>query len=63
MNERLTYWECRECFGTGRVIVASNAYTCFACDGSGNALVSGAKHRHVQRLAEIDRKARVNGDI
>lgn len=58
-NERLTYWKCPKCFGTGRVIVndhkaVPHAKSCVDCDGSGNALVDGQANEHLRRLSEID---------
>jgi hypothetical protein len=57
MTERITYWRCRHCFGTGMVFepYLKAPITCFRCDGSGNALIDGAAEQHKRRLAEFDR--------
>lgn len=54
MHERLTYWKCPKCHGTGRVIYGPNAEKCFECDGTGNAMIDGVEQAHRRRLAEID---------
>jgi len=64
MGERLTYWKCPKCLGTGRRFEhwMSEPEPCFSCDGTGNALVSGETERHKRRLAEFDRAQRIDGE-
>lgn len=60
MKEYLTYWECSDCRGTGRVFrpwYAKHSEQCFKCDGTGNAIVDGEAARHRRRLHEEDRTA------
>lgn len=55
MAERLTYWRCLECHGTGRRVSGGYDFHCDACDGTGNALVNGkarAHHRAMERIFE-----------
>jgi DnaJ-class molecular chaperone len=62
MRERITYWKCSHCHGTGRTIWGhgdtARAETCFYCDGTGNAFVDGATECHKRRLEEIDTRDR-----
>lgn len=55
MMERLTYWKCPSCRGTGRVAYGPTAIACFHCAGTGNALVDGREAAHRRRLTEIER--------
>ena len=55
MNDRISYWKCPKCHGTGRVFspwYAKTSQECFDCAGSGNAFVSGEEERHRRRLAD-----------
>lgn len=54
MKDDITFWKCPDCHGTGREIIVGKAVECARCDGTGNALVSGAEHRHRRRLTKID---------
>ena len=58
-TERISYWKCSHCLGTGRVIYGGDAgpHDCSECDGTGNALIDGATERHKRALAEIDSHA------
>lgn len=55
--ERITYWKCRHCHGTGQVIRGCSewrrAFKCDECDGTGNALVDGAAEQHRRDLSEL----------
>ena len=55
MSDRLTYWKCPKCHGTGHVFrpwYNKQSGSCFACAGTGNALVDGETEQHKQRLAD-----------
>lgn len=55
MSERLTYWKCAECQGTGRAFYpwyAEQSSECFKCGGTGNALINGETERHKRRLRD-----------
>lgn len=57
--ERLTYWKCSECHGTGKVICGydhDRIDPCSRCDATGNAMVDGETERHKRRIAEIERR-------
>lgn len=60
-DERITYWKCSTCYGTGKVIRgrigSPRAEPCEKCDGTGNALVDGATERHKRRIAEIEQRS------
>jgi DnaJ-class molecular chaperone len=60
MKERLTYWKCNHCHGTGKLIVGfgdgARTASCDHCDGTGNGLVDGPTERHKRRVAEIETK-------
>lgn len=64
MADRLTYWKCPRCYGTGQAIpIPGHVETCSECDGTGNALVDGAARAHSRQVAEIlRRKARPETD-
>lgn len=56
MSERINYWQCSACHGTGEVLLGfycDEILACDRCDGTGNAMVDGAKRRHERRLEEI----------
>jgi len=57
VSDRITFWKCSECHGTGRVFVCVIAKECYKCDGTGNALIDGAEERHKRRLSEFDRRS------
>ena len=53
--ERIRYWKCSDCHGTGRAEhIPGRVTTCERCDGTGNALVDGEAAAHRRRLIEID---------
>lgn len=56
MRERLTYWKCTYCHGTGYTLLGpigvQHAEPCFSCDGTGNAMVDGAAASHARQVAE-----------
>jgi hypothetical protein len=56
MSERITFWRCGHCLGTGRIfaVYAIAPEVCAKCAGTGNALVDGEAERHRQRLSEFD---------
>lgn len=58
MTERITYWKCPRCFGTGRLIHgygdSKRAYECKDCDGTGNSMIDGATERYKRELAQMD---------
>lgn len=58
MSDRLTYWKCPHCHGTGRVFEAymREPLDCLECDGTGNSCTDGKTERHKRRLAEFDRE-------
>ena len=60
MRERITYWKCPKCFGTGKCVQGfepnARTYDCEACDGTGNGMVDGATERHKRRVAKIERR-------
>lgn len=61
MSERLIFWKCRHCYGTGEIIVGSRApavHRCPHCSGTGNALVDGHAEAHRRRLRQIKDAAR-----
>jgi len=57
MTERITYWKCPDCHGTGKRIVGYDSVErCFRCDGTGNAFVDGRARAHARRVAEIEQR-------
>ena len=58
MAEHLTYWKCPECHGTGKTIrywtSPASVEPCEKCDGTGNAMVDGAKRRHEREIERIE---------
>lgn len=54
MNDRLTYWKCPKCHGTGKTIpIPGRVEDCFDCDGTGNALVDGKARAHEREVNDI----------
>lgn len=60
-TERLTWWKCPKCHGTGRVIALRRVEPCFHCDGTGNALIDGRARDHARRVAEIEAQGEQHG--
>lgn len=57
--------ECKNCHGTGKVIMKSFWFSfkpmivyCEQCDGTGDSRVDGAKARHIRELARIELEAK-----
>lgn len=57
-KDRITFWKCPKCHGTGKVITGRigppRVKDCERCDGTGNAMVDGAAEAHKRRIAEIE---------
>lgn len=56
-REYLTYWKCRHCFGSGKIIICGRVSPCGACDGTGNAMVDGEAADHARRIAAVEAEA------
>lgn len=59
MKNRLTYWKCPKCHGTGeRIVVPGHVEHCSDCAGTGNALVDGKARAHAAEIERLLSEAR-----
>ena len=64
MSERIHFWRCSHCFGTGLVFepYMQGPLQCLKCDGTGKAMVDGEAERHKRRIQEWDSAPAKGGD-
>lgn len=59
-DERITYWRCPDCCGTGKLVAGNSVTDCYKCDGTGNGMVDGEKAAHQRRIDEIEKRPKLN---